>query len=295
MTSSTPPVSDILRGIEGLAARSGEMLAEALNLIEQASRAEAAAMETAVAALGESHAKTVVDLARMPLAAETTRVLVAIRSAADNMLSATSGNSVEVASSLIAPSTVAQEHPHPVASSPQADASGKVIFYGIAVSSSRIAEAEEVVAAARTAVAQNRKANPYDHYRGKNSWCKSLFLAAFAQISSEIAAQRDPGGLNDQNDTPGHQDVPDVAPPHAVAVPERPSIAAAGPVRTSRLAPVHPPQIAPISRPSSGSSSRLHAQGITAQTIEDPVKFAETSPQAKKPPVRSFFNKQRVR
>ncbi len=294
MTSPTPPVSDVLRGIEGLAARSGEMLAEALNLIEQAAKAENAAMETAVAALGESHARTVVDLARMPVASEINRVLQAIRSAADAMLA---GGSAPAADELPAQTLAArQEAPSRTPPAPQPDASGRIDMYGISVPASRSEEASEVVAAARTAVSQNRKANPYDHYRGKNSWCKSLFLAAFARISAESGHRQqveEPSSRNDDillssdAEAPADRDVRPV-------VPQRPSISGSGPLRAARQVPSEQstPPVQP--RPAAPSPSRLHAQGITAQTIEDPGKSREPPPQASKSPTRTFF-KQRTR
>lgn len=296
MTSPTPPVSDVLRGIEGLAARSGEMLAEALNLIEQAAKAENAALETAVAALGESHARTVVDLARMPVASEITRVLHAIRSATDSMLA---GAAASVSAEREA-STVVQ-HSEPLSRippAPQPDASGRIEMYGILVPASRSEEASEVVAAARTAVAQNRKANPYDHYRGKNSWCKSLFLAAFAQISAESTQRLQADETSRRDDMV--QSAPRVEPDAASemdtrpAAPQRPSIAGSGPLRAPRQVPADqaPPTVPP--RPAAPSAPRLHAHGITAQTIEDPGKSREPPPQAPKAPTRSFF-KQRTR
>jgi hypothetical protein len=274
------------------------MLAEALNLIEQAAKAEAAALETAVAALGESHARTVVDLARMPVAAEISRVLLAIRSAADAMLAGTSP--AIPTSPAPAPSASAASDPvQRAVTVPQPDASGRIELYGISVPASRHEEAEEVVAAARTAVAQNRKANPYDHYRGKNSWCKSLFLAAFSNISTE-ASQR----MQAEASVSGESLAPAAA-PHAEpspaperevqpVVPPRPSIAGSGPLRAARQVPAeHAPQPA-APRNIAPSPSRLHAHGITAQTIEDPGKSREPPPQTAKPTTRSFF-KQRTR
>lgn len=294
MTSPTPPVSDVLRGIEGLAARSGEMLAEALNLIEQAAKAENAAMETAVAALGESHARTVVDLARMPVASEINRVLHAIRSAAEGMLA---GASAPTSSELQGPAATPQQEPAVRIPAPlQPDASGRIDMFGISVPASRSEEASEVVAEARSAVAQNRKANPYDHYRGKNSWCKSLFLAAFARISAESAHRQQ------VDEPPSHAEggialVEAEAPPERevrAAVPQRPSIAGSGPLRATRQVPSEqaPPPVQP--RAAAPSQSRLHAQGITAQTIEDPIMSREPPPKAPKAPTRSFF-KQRTR
>lgn len=297
MTSPTPPVSDVLRGIEGLAARSGEMLAEALNLIEQAANAENAAMETAVAALGESHARTVVDLARMPVASEINRVLHAIRSAADAMLA---GASAPTSSELPVPVAAPRQEPSVRMPAPlQPDASGRIDMFGISVPASRSEEAAEVVAAARTAVAQNRKANPYDHYRGKNSWCKSLFLAAFAQISAESSHRH-----QTEETAVSHGDGA-LPPAEAVAAPERdvrpalpqrPSIAGSGPLRATRPIPSEqaPPPAQPRVASPSPSPSRLHAQGITAQTIEDPVMSREPPPMTSKTPPRSFF-KQRTR
>jgi hypothetical protein len=296
MTVPTPPVSDVLRGIEELAARSGEMLAEALSLIEQAARAEAAAMETAVAALGESHARTVVDLARMPVAAEVTRVLLAIRSSADAMLSGTRpSSSIE-----LPPAPSAGHHGSLVRSSsvPHPDASGRIDLYGIMVPASRSQEASEVVAAARTAVAQNRKANPYDHYRGKNSWCKSLFLAAFAEISTEasrVQVDAAPALYEDAAPavSPRLADVAVTEVEARPAVAPRPSIAGSGPLRGARHAAGEPSQMA--SRPAAAASpARLHAQGITAQTIEDPGTSRQPPQQASNRPTRSFF-KQRTR
>lgn len=296
MTSPTPPVSDVLRGIEGLAARSGEMLAEALNLIEQAANAENAAMETAIAALGESHARTVVDLARMPVASEISRVLHAIRSAADAMLA---GASASTSSELPAPAALPRQEPSVRMPTPlQPDASGRIDMFGISVPASRSEEAAEVVASARAAVAQNRKANPYDHYRGKNSWCKSLFLAAFARISAESSHRHQ---TEEAATSPGTVALPpaeaEAAPERDVrtGLPQRPSIAGSGPLRGSR--PIPSEQAAPPVKPpraASPSASRLHAQGITAQTIEDPVMSREPPPKTTKTPPRSFF-KQRTR
>jgi hypothetical protein len=272
------------------------MLAEALNLIEQAANAENAAMETAVAALGESHARTVVDLARMPVAAEIARVLHAIRSAADAMLT---GAAASVSAELPASPVVQHlEPPFRLPPAPQPDASGRIEMYGISVPSSRSEEASEVVASARTAVAQNRKANPYDHYRGKNSWCKSLFLAAFARISAESTQRLQTEEMSPRDDVaqPPSRVEPDSAPEMDTrpAAPQRPSIAGSGPLRATRPMPADqvPPTMPP--RTAAPSSSRLHAHGITAQTIEDPGKSREPPAQAPKAPTRSFF-KQRTR
>lgn len=293
MTSPTPPVSDVLRGIEGLAARSGEMLAEALNLIEQAANAESAAMETAVAALGESHARTVVDLARMPVASEINRVLHAIRSAADAMLA---GGGASASSELPAPVTAPRQQTSERIPTPlQPDASGRIEMFGISVPASRSEEAAEVVAAARAAVAQNRKANPYDHYRGKNSWCKSLFLAAFARISAEsshrqqteeTAVSLGDDALPPVEAAPERNIRPDLA--------QRPSITGSGPLRVARPMPSEQAPSPAQLRIASPSQSRLHAQGITAQTIEDPIMSREPPPKTSKTPPRSFF-KQRTR
>jgi hypothetical protein len=279
MTNPTPPVSDVLRGIETLASQSRGMLEQALELIEKAARAEEIAMETAIAALGEAHGRTVVELARMPVASEMQDMLRSIRDAAAGMLG-------EIA----APAPSATHHrtlAHPAAI-PQTDASGKVEMFGIPVPASRLQEAEEVVAAAKTAVAQNRKANPYDHYRGKNSWCKSLFLAAFSRISTDQAT-----------DSPSSEASPDERasqrPQTPPAAPEvRPSIAASGPVRGAGSlredpAPRPASPVQPPPRPPVVAQPRQHAHGATAQTIPDEVLQRSATPTPARPTTR-FFN-----
>lgn len=272
MTGTTPPVSEVLRGIEAIAAHSSELLAEALRLIEQATKAEAAAMETAVAALGESHARTVVDLARMPISAETTRTVRAIRAAADAFLGGSSAPASAVAAS--GHVTADREPRQRIIPEQQPDSSGRISIYGISVPASRVEEAEDVVSAARTAAGRNHKANPYENYRGKNSWCKSLFLAAFAVISEEEALR----AAQEAEAAAEEQSVPEVVPVSQPSEPPpvtRASIAGAGPVRGARSAasallrrPTPVPTPVPPSRPADASPTRQHAHGITAQTIE---------------------------
>lgn len=270
MTAPTPPVSDVLRGIEALAAQSRDMLAEALDLIGKAARAEAMAMDTAIAALGEPHGRTVLELARMSVAAETSATLNAIRDSISGMLS-------DMKPSPPRPTAVAavrdrDEH------QPPPDDTGRIRLFGILVPAGRMAEAEEVIAVARTSVAQNRKANPYDHYRGKNSWCKSLFLAAFAQIMEEASSAPEAAALAPEE--PALPAQPSVAAPVA----PRQSVAASGPVRGGRASyaepsPAPPPEATtPLRTQSSGQ--RLHAHGTTAQTIPEEVLQQSTTPPA---------------
>lgn len=262
------------------------MLAQALNLVTQAANAEKMAMDTAVAALGEPHGRTVVELARMSVAGETLETLSAIAAAVSTMIgNGVSEGSPAVVSPSLNDSVRARRDPPPIT-----DASGRVEMFGIPVPAGRLSEAEEVVATARTAVAQNRKANPYDHYRGKNSWCKSLFLAAFSTISADVAIPAPPDTILEA-----------VAPVPAPEQQTRPSVLAAGPVRGSRplhaAAPVRPadetipdtPSAYPRVQPQQGQ--RLHAHGATAQTISEEVLPQSSVPSTPRSPGRSTFFK----
>jgi len=282
MTAPTPPVSDVLRGIEALAAQSRDMLAEALDLISKAAKAEAMAMDTAIAALGEPHGRTVVELARMSVASETSATLNAIRDSIAGMLS-----EVKTASSA-PPAAAASVRDRAEHQSPP-DASGRIRLFGIMVPAGRMAEAEEVIAVARTSVAQNRKANPYDHYRGKNSWCKSLFLAAFAQTAEQTPSAS-------QAATPQSGERPALPPPSvAPLTAPRQSVAAAGPVRGGGASypepsPAPPPEAQTPPPRTQPPGQRLHAHGTTAQTIPEEVlqqsKIPPVSPSRGRP---SFF------
>jgi hypothetical protein len=298
MTGSTPPVSEVLRGIEAIAAHSSELLAEALRLIEQATKAEIAAMETAVAALGESHARTVVELARMSVSSETGRTARAIRAAADAFLGRSASHSPSTA--MPGPVTSEMEPRQRTIPAPHPDASGRISIYGISVPAGRVEEAEDVISAARIAVARNHKANRYENYRGKNSWCKSLFLAAFSVISDEEALRI----AKELSDAAAPQVVAETvpaAPPPSEPPLTRPSIAGAGPVRAARPSisasarPAVSPAVPP-SRPADALSSRRHAHGITAQTIDiETVSDPSSKRDPASPPApagrSSFFNK----
>lgn len=284
MTTSTPPVSDVLRGIEDLAAQSLRHLAEALDLITKASKAEAIAVETAVAVLGEERGRTALELAKISVSGQTVETLQAISSLVSGMLSETG----------VAPGNGKVPPAVPVAhrAAPQviADSSGRVEMFGILVPAARIAEADDVVATARTAVAQNRKANPYDHYRGKNSWVKSLFLAAFSQITSDAAASSVPTA-DEIEPTPS----PAAAPP-----PSRQSVMASGPVRGVRQGLGDPPpRDHPVARieptvpqhRTPQPAQRLHAHGTTAQTIPEEVLQQSATPRPAPQGRQSFFRK----
>lgn len=255
-----------------------------------AAKAEAAAIETATSLLGEARGKTALDLARLPVAAEITETLSAIRSAIDGFQDVAPGESQSVT-----PQETLVVQP----SERTVSANGRIDFFGIMVPAGRASEAEDVIAAARTAVAQNHKTNPYDHYRGKNAWFKSLFLAAFSHITAEAVAPLPSSGAvhRDEGAKPLAADEADP--------PSRPSVVAAGPVRGPRPgyfvrreaftpdtpalvpSPAPPPMLQP-------TGNRLHAHGTTAQTIPEEVLQQSA---AQQPPARgrqTFFRNRKV-
>jgi hypothetical protein len=69
---------------------------------------------------------------------------------------------------------------HEDGDSDQNDDPSRLSIYGVEIKRAKIKEADEVVAQAKSAAAQGRKANPYAGQRGRNSWRDALYAAAYA-------------------------------------------------------------------------------------------------------------------
>jgi hypothetical protein len=66
----------------------------------------------------------------------------------------------------------------------------RLVLYDVEIKRSKLAEANEVVAQAVNAAAQNKKSNPYSGDRGRNAWRNLLFIAALAHHAGSAKTQR---------------------------------------------------------------------------------------------------------
>lgn len=333
MTNPTAPASEVLRGLEVISALSNGKVEDALRSLHEAAKADATAEETAIIGLGEKFARTVMDLAKSTAAPARLDNLLAIRALADRLIAQEQGvtQSIALAEDEIvspdpsvqsqvdeAPMTVSRRIP----AGPKASPSVRVDLFGISVLASRKDEADQVIADARASVAQNKKANPYESYRGKNSWCKSLFIAAYTHLSSmadaeqtEEEPQTEPApprparsfDLDDDSDdaaAPSPALEPVIAP--SVDVVEtavsaspapRQSISRSGPLRSATR---YPPQDGETTIPAAPQPSehtplgRVHGLGVAVQTMD---LSDSAQAEASKPPSstsrQTFFKRKR--
>lgn len=331
MTNALAPASEVLRGIEVISALSNGKVAEALRSLEDAQRADATATETAVNGLGAAYAKTVMDLARMTAAPARLETLLAIRSLVDTLIAVEQDIPAQTAithpsATVSVPSTDRSEHverplSRRVLAGPQVSDTVRIDMFGISVLASRKDEADMVIADARSALAQNKKTNPYESYRGKNSWLKTLYVAAYTHLASIAATVVDPPQVDDAAKANAARNFDfaeeDFIEPSVVAVAthippaqalsdvtsgdtasaqlSRPSLAKSGPLRSgSKPQSVQEPGSRAAAPAEVTHKGRMHGLGAAVQTIDmsetsDAVKAASrTSPASPRQP---FFRK----
>ena len=284
--TSTPPLSEIIRALEQLAGRNGELLRDALALVQQAAAAEDAIYRTAVDAVGPDRASTVVDLVRLPVAAGIADTLSAMRRVLEGMPGGRSVASGIVSEPEARPFTAV----YASAVQPRPE---KTEICGIEIPAGRKADAEEVVTAARSAAAQNRKTNPFEHHRGKNSWKKALFVAALGQAAAEEPEALETAAVQTPS-TPASAPIPlpEASPgqdPIRDRADDAPRLTASAQTGQAGQLRGSPSSVPPVSGTVTPASGRPHGHGVAVQKIsEDQVKDVVAVPPRQRNP---FFKR----
>lgn len=126
-------------------------------------------------------------------------------------LSETAEEVVKPVNSVSKPSSIVKKSPSKSTDVKAAVDGSKLIFYGVEVKRAKKIEAESLIEKAKNAVSQNKKSNPYESDRGRNSWRNHLFQAVLSAESLESSNEEADEDLTDDADNFGATSEEDIA------------------------------------------------------------------------------------